>query len=110
VDAFLQSLTHVLIGTTPAIDSVSVFLREGEFLRMRAVAGLAEVLPKNYTVRVGEMLPGVLAARKTSFEISHESPGSGWLPRDGRPCPLRHTDGSRGRSHRERTDCLALGL
>jgi PAS domain S-box-containing protein len=64
LDELLTRLLAAFLAATPAADSAALFLREGEVLRMRAVAGLEEELVGHFELRVGQGFTGRVAARR----------------------------------------------
>ncbi|WP_434382783.1 ATP-binding protein [Melittangium boletus] len=69
LDAFLPRLLRVMLETTEAVDSVTLLLREGEWLRVRASVGLGDGALPPFRERVGEGFSGVIAAEQRPFEL-----------------------------------------
>jgi PAS domain S-box-containing protein len=69
LDAFLQRLLHVVLETTEAVDSVTLLLREGNLLRVRASVGLEEEVATGFTLQVGEGFSGKIAAERRPVEV-----------------------------------------
>ncbi|QRN99658.1 PAS domain-containing protein [Archangium violaceum] len=69
LDTFLPRLLRVMLETTEAVDSVSLMLREGELLRVRASVGLEEEVTSGFTSRVGEGFCGKIAAEGRPVEL-----------------------------------------
>lgn len=67
VEGFLRRLLRVLAETTEAVDSVSILIREGDVLRVRASIGLEAT--ENLTVRIGEGFSGKIAATGRPVEL-----------------------------------------
>jgi PAS domain S-box-containing protein len=61
LDEFLPRLLQVVLETTEAIDTVAVFLREGDVLRLRATVGLERELAHGLVFRMDEGLAGMIA-------------------------------------------------
>ncbi len=62
VDAFLHSLLTVFIGAASSVDVVSIVLRRGDRLRVRASIGLQEEAEAGFAVKIGEGFVGGIAA------------------------------------------------
>jgi signal transduction histidine kinase len=63
VDDFLPRLLRVLLETTESVDSVGIFLRQGDRLHLRAAVGILETeLARAFSIAVGEGLTGTVAA------------------------------------------------
>ncbi|HLL53893.1 MAG TPA: PAS domain S-box protein, partial [Myxococcaceae bacterium] len=61
---------QVLLETTEAVDSVVLFLKEGEVLRVRAAVGAeAELASERFALRLGEGLAGRVVAERQPLEI-----------------------------------------
>jgi PAS domain S-box-containing protein len=69
LDTFLPRLLRVMLETTEAVDSVSLMLREGDLLRVRASVGLEEEVTSGFSVRVGEGFCGKIAAEGRPVEL-----------------------------------------
>jgi signal transduction histidine kinase len=67
LDTFLPRLLRVILETTEAVDSVTLLLREEDFLRVRASVGL-EVAP-DFCLRVGEGFSGKIAQERRPVEV-----------------------------------------
>jgi len=63
LDELLRSLLRVLVERVTAVDGASLFLREGDRLRLRAVAGLTE-RRGDFSLGVGEGFAGMVAAQR----------------------------------------------
>lgn len=61
IDEFLQRLLGVLGETTEAVDVAALFLRDGDFFRLRASVGLDDDVRRSFAVRVGEGFAGTIA-------------------------------------------------
>jgi PAS domain S-box-containing protein len=61
LDAFLPKLLRVMLETTEAVDSVTLLLREGDVLRMRASVGLEGDAAQGFSERI--------AAEQRPFEV-----------------------------------------
>lgn len=64
VDAFLHRLIAVLLETTPAVDTVSILLREGDRLVARASVGLEGEVDARFSLRIGEGFAGLVAKER----------------------------------------------
>jgi signal transduction histidine kinase len=69
LDAFLTRLLRVVLETTESVDSVSLMLREGDWLRARASVGLEADVAEGFRVRVGEGFSGKIAAERRPMEL-----------------------------------------
>jgi PAS domain S-box-containing protein len=69
LDAFLPRLLRVILETTEAVDSVSLMLREGDTLRVRASVGLEEEVASGFRLRVGEGFSGKIARERRPLEV-----------------------------------------
>ena len=65
LETFLPALLLVLKETTPAIDWVTLLLREGDRLVVRASVGLEEAAARPESTRVGEGFAGLVAQGAT---------------------------------------------
>jgi len=63
LDELLRALLRSLVERVKAVDGASLFVREGDRLRLRASAGLAEERA-DLTLAVGQGLAGTVAARR----------------------------------------------
>ncbi|HEY8207546.1 MAG TPA: PAS domain-containing protein [Myxococcaceae bacterium] len=61
LDELLKNLLHALVERVAAVDGASLLLREGDRLRLRATAGLAEQRG-DFTLEMGEGFAGQVAA------------------------------------------------
>lgn len=66
LDELLQRMLEVLSETLPAIDTASIFLRDGDRLRIRAAIGLEEDFEGALSIPVGEGFTGMIAAEGSS--------------------------------------------
>jgi PAS domain S-box-containing protein len=69
LDTFLQRLLQVVLETTEAVDSVTLLVREGDLLRVRASVGLEEEVATGFTLQVGEGFSGKIAAERRPVEV-----------------------------------------
>jgi signal transduction histidine kinase len=69
LDTFLPKLLRVMLETTEAVDSVSLLLREGNLLRVRASVGLEEGVDTGFTLQVGEGFSGKIALEGHPVEV-----------------------------------------
>jgi signal transduction histidine kinase len=69
LDQFLPRLVNVLVETTPSVDVVAIFLREGDVLRLRAAVGLEAEVAAGLTVAVGEGFAGKIAATRAARAV-----------------------------------------
>lgn len=77
LDGFLGKLQEVVLQTTEAVDTMSLLLREGDRLRVRATVGLEAELTECYSIAIGEGFAGKVAAE-----------GQPLLLREGSSSPL----------------------
>jgi PAS domain S-box-containing protein len=70
LDDLLQRLLQVFRETTGAVDTIALYLRDGDVLRMRAAVGLDEELAQGFSVRVGEGFSGTIAATMKALELT----------------------------------------
>ncbi|AKJ06719.1 PAS domain S-box-containing protein [Archangium gephyra] len=69
LDTFLPRLLRVILETTEAVDTVTLLLREGDELRVRASVGLEALGVSGFRVRVGEGFSGTIAAERRPREV-----------------------------------------
>jgi PAS domain S-box-containing protein len=69
LDTFLPRLLRVILETTRSVDSVTLLLREGDLLRVRASVGLDEQGRTDLVRRVGEGFSGKIAAERRPVEL-----------------------------------------
>ncbi|MFL5356849.1 PAS domain-containing protein, partial [Archangium sp.] len=69
LDTFLPRLLRVMLETTESVDSVTLLLREGDELRVRASVGLEALVASGFSVRVGEGFSGKIAAERNPVEL-----------------------------------------
>jgi len=74
LDDLLRRLLHVLHDTTPSIDMSSIYLREGDELRVRAAVGLGREAEEGFAVRVGEGFAGIIAERGEPLTVHYPTP------------------------------------
>ncbi|QRK13811.1 PAS domain-containing protein [Archangium violaceum] len=58
-----------MLESTEAVDSVSLLMREGDVLRVRASVGLEEEVTSGFRLRVGEGFSGRIAAEQRPLEL-----------------------------------------
>jgi signal transduction histidine kinase len=73
VDELLARLMRVLMETSPSIDSVTILLREGDRLRVRAAVGLVQERDAGFTLAIGEGFAGTVAARREPVSLRDAS-------------------------------------
>lgn len=64
LETFLERLLRAFLNTVSTVDTATIFLVEGELLRVRAAVGLDEGLSSGFTVRLGEGFAGQLAVEQ----------------------------------------------
>jgi PAS domain S-box-containing protein len=69
LDDLLHRLLKVFGETTGAVDTIALYLRNGDLLHMRAAVGLDEELAEGFSVRVGEGFTGTIAATMKAMEL-----------------------------------------
>ena len=69
VDTFLPRLLRIMLETTESVDSVSLLLREGDTLRVRASVGLEEEVASGFSLKVGEGFSGRIASEGCPLEL-----------------------------------------
>jgi PAS domain S-box-containing protein len=69
LDTFLPRLLRIILETTEAVDSVTLLLREGDTLRVRASVGLEEEVCSGFCLKVGEGFAGKVAAERQPVEV-----------------------------------------
>lgn len=69
LDDLLRRLLQVLHETTPAIDASSIYLRDGDLLRLRAAVGMAGAVDRGVAMRIGEGFAGAIAARNEPMTL-----------------------------------------
>jgi signal transduction histidine kinase len=73
LEAFLPKLLRVMLETHEAVDTVTVMLREGDILRVRASVGQEEEVSAGLCLRVGEGFAGKVAAERRPVELRFAS-------------------------------------
>ncbi|HEX5745994.1 MAG TPA: PAS domain-containing protein [Archangium sp.] len=73
LDTFLPRLLRVILETTEPVDTVTLLLREGDVLRVRASVGLEELVTSGFSLRVGEGFSGTIAAERRPREVRSAS-------------------------------------
>ncbi len=71
LDDLLRRLLQVLHETTPAIDTSSIYLRDGDVLRLRAAVGVRGAVEHSVAMRIGEGFAGAIAARNEPMTLHH---------------------------------------
>ncbi|HEX3759658.1 MAG TPA: ATP-binding protein [Kofleriaceae bacterium] len=71
LDDLLDRLLQVLHETTPAIDTSSIYLRDGDLLRIRAAVGVEGAVEQAAEMRIGEGFAGAIAARGEPMTLRH---------------------------------------
>ncbi|WNG62774.1 GAF domain-containing protein [Archangium gephyra] len=69
VEDFLPRLLRVILESTESVDSVILLLRDGNTLRVRAVVGVEEEVPADFSLQVGEGFTGKVAAEGRPLEL-----------------------------------------
>jgi signal transduction histidine kinase len=72
LEALMVELLAAFIGAADAADSATILLREGDWLRVAASAGLAEEVFGTGRIRVGQGFAGLIAAERRPFEVNDE--------------------------------------
>jgi signal transduction histidine kinase len=62
--AVLHTLLEIMMQASAAVDEVTVLLREGDLLKVRAVVGLTSERDAGFTLRIGEGFSGTIAAQR----------------------------------------------
>ncbi|HYO66865.1 MAG TPA: PAS domain-containing protein [Archangium sp.] len=75
LDTFLPRLLRIILETTGSVDTVTLLLREGDMLRVRASVGLEEEGVSGFSPRVGEGFSGMIAAERRPREVRSGGPG-----------------------------------
>ncbi|WPB79370.1 PAS domain-containing protein [Archangium violaceum] len=73
LDTFLPRLLRIILETTESVDTVTLLLREGDMLRVRASVGLEELVSSGFGMRVGEGFSGTIAAERRPREVRSAS-------------------------------------
>jgi PAS domain S-box-containing protein len=73
LDDLLRRLLQVLQETTPAIDTSSIYLRDGDVLRVRAAVGVDGAVEQAAAMRIGEGFAGAIAARNEPMTLHYPS-------------------------------------
>jgi PAS domain S-box-containing protein len=73
LEDFLQRLLEVLLETTATVDTVSVLLREGDELRIKAAAGVGTEIMGEPRRRIGEGFIGIVAATRSPASVRDAS-------------------------------------
>ena len=71
LDDLLHRLLQVLHETTPAIDTSSIYLRDGDVLRVRAAVGVTGAVEQAVAIRIGDGFAGAIAARGEPMTLHH---------------------------------------
>ena len=69
LEGLLKALSRVLLETTEAVDSIILYLREGDTLVARVVTGLDETAQEGLTLRMGEGFAGKVAADRRPLAL-----------------------------------------
>ncbi|MFT3837961.1 MAG: ATP-binding protein [Myxococcaceae bacterium] len=64
LDAILQKLLMVTMQTIPSVDAVTVLLKQGETLTVKAALGVMAERDRSFTLMVGEGFAGTIAATR----------------------------------------------
>jgi len=64
LDDLLARLVHAVLESLPAVDTVSLLMREGETLRVRVAEGLGREVELGFEVPIGKGFAGTIAATK----------------------------------------------
>ena len=62
LDSLLQRLLTEFLSATPSVDTATIWLMDGERLRVRATAGLERELEEGFSLGIGEGFAGTIAA------------------------------------------------
>jgi PAS domain S-box-containing protein len=68
LDTFLERLLQVVLETTGPVDCITLMLREGDVLRVRASVGLEKKVRAGFELRVGEGFAGKIASERRPLE------------------------------------------
>jgi PAS domain S-box-containing protein len=69
LDTFIPRLLRVILECTESVDSLTLLLREGDTLRVRAAVGLEEEVSTGFSLKVGEGFAGRVAAERRPKEL-----------------------------------------
>ena len=69
LDDLLDRLLRVFIETTAAVDTATILLRDGDFLRVRASVGLEGDVTARFALRIGEGFAGVIAQTQQPLHL-----------------------------------------
>jgi PAS domain S-box-containing protein len=69
LDTFLPRLLRVMLEATISVDSVTLLLREGDVLRVRASVGMEETGAPSFLTRIGQGFCGRIAAERQPAEL-----------------------------------------
>lgn len=74
IEQLLPKLLQVLLETTEAVDAVSIFLREGDELRLRASVGALEKdVAAGFSLKLGEGFVGRIGVERVPLELHSAS-------------------------------------
>jgi PAS domain S-box-containing protein len=73
LDDLLRRLLQVMSETTPSIEMGSIYLRDGDLLRVRAAVGLGREIEEGLSMRIGEGFAGLVAERGEPMTLHHPS-------------------------------------
>jgi PAS domain S-box-containing protein len=76
IDTILHSLLSVVMQTIPAVDGVTVLLRQGDTLKVKDALGVMAERSPAFSLRVGEGFAGAIAASKQPMFLpsAHTAP------------------------------------
>lgn len=76
IETILHRLLSVVMQTIPAADGVTVFLRQGDILKVKEALGVMADRPPSFSLRVGEGFAGRIAATKQPMFLAsaHTAP------------------------------------
>ncbi len=64
VEELLRRLLDVMVQVTPEVDTVTILLREGESLQVRASFGFEDEIHRSFVIAVGDGFAGTIAATR----------------------------------------------
>ncbi len=73
LDELLRELIEVFLDASPWVDAVTILLREGELLRVRAVSGAGTEAHLGFTLPIGEGFSGTIARTRQPLSLTRAS-------------------------------------
>jgi PAS domain S-box-containing protein len=76
IDTILHRLLSVMMQTIPSVDAVTVLLRQGDILKVKAALGVMAERDPSFSLSIGEGFAGTIAATKQPMFLSaaHAAP------------------------------------